>query len=60
MATSGYAQLKTLIEEGEADAEKFYNKGNQAAGVRLRIKLQQVRKLAQEIRQEITAIKRQK
>jgi hypothetical protein len=29
-------ELKTLITEIEAEADKFYSKGNKAAGTRLR------------------------
>ena len=37
----------------EADADKFYNKGNSAAGTRLRKGLQDIKNLAQSIRLEI-------
>ena len=50
-------QLKNLISELEPDLEKFYEKGNNAAGTRARKQLQEVRKLSQEIRLEIQEIK---
>ena len=31
-----FEELKTLIASLEADADKFYNKGNSAAGTRIR------------------------
>jgi hypothetical protein len=53
-----YTQLKTIIEASAADAEKFYRHGNKAAGTRLRNALQQVKKLAQEIRVEVGELKK--
>ena len=52
------AKLKELIASAEADADKFYSKGNSAAGTRLRGTMQQLKKLAQEIRQEVTGKKK--
>lgn len=31
-----FSELKTMVEALEADFEKFYDKGNQAAGTRIR------------------------
>lgn len=50
-------QVKTLMSELEGDLEKFYDKGNKAAGTRARKQLQDLKKLAQEIRLEIQAKK---
>ncbi len=52
-----FTQLKTLLDSIAIDADKFYNNGSKAAGTRVRSGFNQVKKLAQEIRQEITAIK---
>ncbi|GAA4516596.1 histone H1 [Sphingobacterium thermophilum] len=52
-----YTKLKELVASIEADAQKFYNNGNSAAGTRVRKGLQEIKTLAQEIRNEITAIK---
>jgi hypothetical protein len=41
----------------EADFEKFYDKGNQAAGTRVRKGMQELKNLAQEIRVEVQTIK---
>ena len=46
-------EIKSLIDELEPDMEKFYEKGNKAAGTRARKTLQELKKLAQEVRLEI-------
>mgnify|MGYP005842905405 CR=1 FL=1 len=46
-------QVKELMTGLEEDMDKFYNKGNKAAGTRARKQLQNLKKLAQEIRLEI-------
>lgn len=46
-------QVRSLISELEPDMEKFYEKGNKAAGTRARKTLQEIKKVAQEIRLEI-------
>ena len=53
-----YHQLKQLVESFEKDFEKFYVKGNKAAGVRVRKHMQELRQLAQDIRAEIQELKR--
>ncbi|REL25000.1 histone H1 [Rhodohalobacter sp. SW132] len=45
--------VKNLVSELEVDLEKFYDKGNKAAGTRARKQLQDLKKLSQEIRLEI-------
>jgi len=50
-------ELNTLISELEPDIDKFYEKGNKAAGTRARKKLQEIKKLSQEIRLEIQDMK---
>jgi len=52
-----FTQLKELLASIEADADKFYNKGSKAAGTRVRGGMQEIKALAQEIRQEVTALK---
>lgn len=52
-----YNELKSLIASIEDDAVKFYEKGNNAAGTRVRTGLQKVKSLAQDIRNEVTATK---
>ena len=49
-----YTKLKELVASIEADAEKFFNNGNSAAGTRVRKGLQEIKTLAQDIRKEVT------
>lgn len=46
-------QVKGIMASLEDDLDKFYNKGNKAAGTRARKTLQDLKKLAQDIRIEI-------
>jgi hypothetical protein len=50
-------EVKNLMSELEEDLDKFYNKGNKAAGTRARKQLQELKKLSQEIRLEIQDMK---
>ncbi len=50
-------QLKSMLTELEPDLTKFYDKGNKAAGTRARKQLQEIKKVAQEIRLEIQDFK---
>lgn len=50
-------ELKGLVDSVSAEMEKFYDKGNKAAGTRARKGLQDLKKLAQDIRLEIQAKK---
>jgi rubrerythrin len=45
-----FEQIKTLITEAEEDVSKFYEKGNKASAVRIRKAMQEVKKLAQDLR----------
>jgi hypothetical protein len=49
-----FTKLKELLSTVEADAEKFYNGGNSAAGTRVRKAMQDLKVLAQDIRAEVT------
>jgi hypothetical protein len=55
-----FSKLKQLISGIEADADKFYNSGNGAAGTRVRKAMQDLKGLAQEIRTEVTEKKNTK
>jgi len=48
-----FNQLKQLLLESEADFTKFFEQNNQAAGTRVRNKMQELKALAQEIRLEV-------
>lgn len=50
-----FNELKAMIAGMEEDVTKFYEKGNKAAGVRVRKALQDVKTLAQTMRQEVSA-----
>lgn len=49
-----FTALKELIVGTEADAAAFFEKGNKAAGTRLRNALQQVKVAATDIRKAVT------
>ena len=52
-----FEQLKNLVLVSTEDFQKFYDKGNKAAGTRARKAMQDVKVLAQEIRKEIQEAK---
>jgi len=52
-----FDDLRDLVMSLEADFQKFYDKGNQAAGTRVRKGMQDLKNLAQEIRVEVQGIK---
>lgn len=52
-----YHELIEYIRGLENDVQKFYEKGQSAAGTRLRKGLSEVKKRAQEIRNEVQAVK---
>ena len=54
---NSFEKIKAKIEELESDQEKFYQKGNGAAGARLRKGLLEIKALASEGRKEISEIK---
>jgi hypothetical protein len=54
---SRVSELQSLVESVSSEMEKFYDKGNKAAGTRARKGLQDLKKLAQHIRLEIQAKK---
>lgn len=52
-----YKALLQLVITLEDDFRKFYDKGNKAAGTRVRGGMQRVKTLAQEIRTDVQDIK---
>ncbi|MGV3558371.1 histone H1 [Larkinella arboricola] len=48
-----FDEIKNLVLSLEGDFEKFYEKGNQAAGTRVRKGMQDLKTLAQNIRAEV-------
>ena len=51
---SNFEQLKAVIESVAVDVEKFNEKGNAAAGTRVRKAMQEIKNLAQAIRVEVS------
>ncbi|HSI77918.1 histone H1 [Lunatibacter salilacus] len=52
-----FSEINDLVTSLEGDFEKFYEKGNQAAGTRIRKGMQDLKNLAQDIRKEVQDIK---
>jgi hypothetical protein len=48
-----FEQLKAVVENTQIDADKFYEKGNKAAGTRLRKSMQDIKSLAQDVRKDV-------
>lgn len=53
-----FEDLKSLVESMNEDYSKFVEKGNSAAGTRVRKTLQEIKKLAQDMRVEISEKKK--
>lgn len=52
-----FGNLRDLVHSLEDDFKKFYEKGNKAAGTRVRKGMQDLKNLAQDIRKEVQDIK---
>ncbi len=50
---SRFEELKNFVSELERDFNQFYDKGNKAAGTRVRKAMQELKQKAQDIRVEI-------
>jgi hypothetical protein len=48
-----FSQLRDLVNSLQEDFTKFYDKGNKAAGTRVRKGMQELKNLAQDIRVEV-------
>ena len=53
-----YEQLIALVESTKEDFDKFYNRGNKTAGIRLRKSMQEIRNLAKEVRIDVQETKK--
>jgi len=53
-----FKELEALVVSMKEDVTKFYEKSNNAAGVRVRKSLQEVKALAQAIRVDVSAQKK--
>lgn len=58
--TNNFSALKELIASLEGDFDKFYNKGNSAAGTRVRKGMQDLKNLAQQVRAEVQQVRQNK
>jgi hypothetical protein len=56
---SKFADLKSFVDGLEDDFGKFYDKGNKAAGTRVRKAMQDLKGMAQDIRIEVQNMKNQ-
>jgi hypothetical protein len=54
-----FEEIKNLVAAAEADVVKFAEKGNKTAGTRLRQTMQELKKLAQQVRLEVQESKNQ-
>lgn len=52
-----FNQLVQHVQSLEGDFQKFYEKGQAAAGTRLRKGLSELKKLAQDVRNDVQAVK---
>ena len=53
-----YYQIKKILNDIEVDVDKFCDKGNLSAGVRVRKAMQEVKVIAQDIRKEVLSKKK--
>ncbi|MDR7130145.1 MULTISPECIES: histone H1 [Algoriphagus] len=54
---SKFSEVSELVNSLKDDFEKFYEKGNQAAGTRVRKGMQDLKNMAQDIRKEVQDMK---
>jgi hypothetical protein len=52
-----FSKVRDLVMSLEGDFEKFYEKGNSAAGTRVRKGMQYLKNLAQDLRKEVQDMK---
>lgn len=57
MGTNKIADFQKIVESMESDFEKFYDKGVNAAGTRVRKHLQELSNLCKEVRKDVTETK---
>ena len=48
-----FEKIKELVASIEVEVTKFAEKGNKAAGTRVRLGMQELKKLAQDVRTEV-------
>lgn len=52
-----FNQLEELVNSAKKDAQAFYEKGNKAAGTRLRKAMMEAKTKAQDIRKDVLDVK---
>lgn len=57
MSQNSFEKIRTHVMSLEEDFAKFYDKGNKAAGTRIRKGMQELKDLAQQIRLEVQNMK---
>ena len=55
--SQSYEDLLSHLKEMEVDVQKFYDKGQAAAGTRIRKGLSELKKKAQDMRNEVQVLK---
>ncbi|MBU1101329.1 MAG: histone H1 [Bacteroidetes bacterium] len=55
-----YREMIEFLQSLDSDVEKFYDKGQAAAGTRVRKGLSELKRLAQEMRNEVQDMKSQR
>jgi hypothetical protein len=55
-----FEKMQALLEQLKPDAQKFFEKGNGSAGTRIRQSMQELKKLAQDLRAEVQEAKKTK
>lgn len=58
--SESYQKLFDHLRSMEQDVEKFYDKGQAAAGTRVRKGLSELKKMAQDMRNEVQDLKKQR
>ncbi len=59
VAMDRYRQLLQLVRSFEEDFRKFYEKQNISAGIRLRKHMQELRRFAKDVRDEVQQLRRE-
>jgi hypothetical protein len=53
-----FEKMQALLESIKPDAQKFFDKGNSSAGTRIRQAMQELKKMAQTLREEVQESKK--
>jgi hypothetical protein len=53
-----YLELKKIVDDLQSDVDKFSNKSNKSAGIRVRKAMLDIKDLAQQIRKDVLEAKK--